>query len=57
MGSITGITGLSRLEYLGPNKWKLFIYMPDVQKYTTYAQLREGTIEECLDAVAKVYLM
>ena len=56
MGSTTGIARLARLEFLGPNKWKFLIYDHEGGKYTTYPQLREGTIEECVDAVAKVYL-
>jgi hypothetical protein len=57
MGSTTGIARLARLEFLGPNKWKFLIYDHESGKYVTYPQLREGTIEECLDAVAKVYLI
>lgn len=55
-GSIRGIGRLARLDYLGPNKWKLLIYKPDINKYGPYSQLAEGSIEECLDAVGDIYL-
>ncbi len=57
MDNVKGIARLARLECLGPNKWKFLIYDPQVQKSTTYPPLQEGAIEECLDAVAKVFLL
>ncbi len=57
MGSVRGIARLARLEYLGPNKWRFLIYKSDIQKYSNYRDLQEGTIEDCLDAAAKVYLI
>jgi hypothetical protein len=56
MGTVRGVARLARLEYLGPNKWRFLIYDYDMNKYTTHQNLREGTIEECLDAAGKVYL-
>ena len=56
MGSVRGIGRLARLDYLGPNKWKFLIYKYDTKKYGPYPRLQEGTIEECLDAAASVYL-
>ena len=56
MGSVRGIGRLARLEYLGPNKWKFLIYKSDREKYGQCPELLEGTIEECLDAAARVYL-
>ncbi len=56
MGSVRGIGRLARLEYLGPNKWKFLIYKPDKKLYGPYPDFSEGTIEECLDAAAAVYL-
>jgi len=53
---VRGVGKLARLEYLGPNKWKFLIYDGTVKKYVTSHDLQEGTIEECLDAAAKVYL-
>ena len=57
MGSVRGIGRLARLEYLGPDKWKFLIFKPDKKQYGPYHELREGTIEQCLDAAAKVYLV
>lgn len=57
MGTVRGIGRLARLEYLGPNKWKFLIYKYDTEKYAPYSDLHEGTIEECLDAAARVYLI
>ena len=57
MGSVRGIGRLARLEYLGPNKWKFLIYKPDKKKYGPYYEFHEGTVEECLDAAARVYLI
>ena len=56
MGHVRGIGRLARLDYLGPNKWKFLIYKPDKRKYGPYPDLSEGTIEQCLDAAAEVYL-
>lgn len=57
MGSVRGVGRLARLEYLGPNKWKLLIYKHETEKYAPYSDLQEGSIEECMDAVARVFLM
>lgn len=57
MGSVRGIGRLARLEYLGPNKWKLLIYKSETNKYAPYSDLQEGSIEECMDAIARVFLL
>lgn len=57
MGSVRGIGRLARLEYLGPNKWKFLIYKYETEKYAPYVDLQEGTIEDCVDAAARVYLI
>jgi hypothetical protein len=57
MGEVRGIGRLARPEYLGPNKWKFLIYKPETEKYGPYGDLAEGTIEDCLDAAARVYLV
>lgn len=57
IGSVKGIGKLARLEFQGPNKWKFFIYSYENQRYESYKPLREGTIEECLDAAAEVFLL
>ena len=54
--SVRGVGRLARLEFVGPNKWKVLIYDYDIQKYTSQGDLREDTIEECLDAAARVYV-
>ncbi len=56
MGTVRGVARLARLDYLGPNKWKFLIYKSDKKVYGPYGALQEGTIEECLDAAADVYL-
>lgn len=56
MGEVRGAARLARLEYLGPNKWKFLIFNYQTEKYTPYPQLKEGSIEECLDAAARVFL-
>lgn len=56
MGSTTGIARLARLEFVAGDGWRFLIYDHDSANYTTYQQLPEGTIEECLDAVASVHL-
>ena len=56
MGSVRGVGRLARLEYLGPDKWKFLIFKPDKKLYGPYPDLKEGTIEQCLDAAARVYL-
>ena len=39
-------------------KKEIFIFSKsDVKKYGSHPNLQEGTIEECLDAVAKIYLV
>jgi len=57
MGEVRGVGRLARLEYLGPNKWKFLIYKYETEKYGPYPDLQEGTIEDCLDAAARVYLL
>jgi hypothetical protein len=57
MGEVRGVGRLARLEYLGLNKWKFLIYKYETEKYGPYPDLVEGTIEDCLDAAARVYLM
>ena len=54
--TVRGVGRLARLDYLGPDKWKLLIYKPDINKYGPYSHLDEGTIEQCLDAVGDIYL-
>ena len=56
MGSVRGVGKLARLEYQGPDKWKFFIYSYEAHRYETYRELREGTVEECMAAVGKVYM-
>jgi len=56
MGTVRGIARLARLDYLGPNKWKFLIYKSDKKVFGPYRAFQEGTIEECLDAAADVYL-
>ena len=56
MGSVKGIGKVARLEYMGPNKWKFLIYRSDTKKYGPYREFSEGTIEQCLDVVAKAFL-
>ena len=55
MGSVQGVGKLARLEYQGPDKWKFFMYSYENQRYETYHELRQGTVEECLAAVGKLY--
>ena len=57
MGEVRGFGRLARLEYLGPNKWKFLIYKYETEKYAPYRELQEGSIEQCLDAAAQVYLV
>ena len=57
MGTVRGIGRLARLDYMGPNKWKFLIYKYEKQKYAPYPEFSEGTVEECLDAAARVYLV
>ena len=56
MGSVKAVGKMARLEFQGPNKWKFFIYNHDKQRFESYKNLREGTVEQCLDAAAKVFL-
>ena len=53
---VRGVGKLARLEFLGPNKWKFLIYDSVTKKYVSYPNFEEGTIEECLDAAARVFL-
>lgn len=55
MGSVRGVGKLARLEYLGPDKWKFFKYNYDATRYETHRDLRQGTVEECMAAVGKLY--
>ena len=48
---------LARLDYVSPNKWKFLIYKSDIQKYGAHPDFKEGTIEQCLDAAAQIYLV
>jgi len=56
MGSVKGVAKVARLEYLGPSKWKFLHYKHDTKTYAPSRELRQGTIEECLDAAAKIFL-
>lgn len=56
MGEVRGVGKMARLEYLGPNKWKFLIYKHETDKYAPYPNLKEGNVEECLDAAARVFL-
>ena len=55
VGNVRGVGKMARLEYLGPNKWRLLIYKSDVNKYGPHPNFSEGTIEECLDAAAGIF--
>ena len=55
MGNVRGVAKLARLEFLGPNKWKLLIYQSEIQKYGPPKSRSEGTVVECLDAVAQAF--
>ena len=57
MGSVKTVGKLARLVFQGPNKWKFFIYNYDNNRYESYKDLREGTIEDCLDLAAKVFIV
>lgn len=57
MDTVRGVGRLARLEYLGPNKWKFLIYKSDVNTYAPFHEFHGGPIEDCLDAVARVYLV
>ncbi len=39
MGNVKGVGRLARLEYLGPNKWKLLIYKFDSRRKRLYPDL------------------
>ena len=56
MGSVKGVGRLGRLEYLGPNKWKLLIYKFDAKKYGPHPRFNEGTLEACVDAAADIFI-
>lgn len=53
--TVRGVGKIGRLEYLGPNKWKLLIYKHDANKYGPHPTFQGGTIEECIDAIAGVF--
>ena len=55
MGTVRGVAKLARMEFLGPDKWKLLIYKSEIQKYGPHKTRSEGTVEECLDAVAQSF--
>lgn len=57
MGSVLGIGRLARLDYLGPNKWRFLIYKHDIKKYGQFPHFDKGTVEECLDEAASIYLV
>ena len=50
--TVRGIGKVARLEFLGPNKWKLLIFKV---KYGPHPNFTEGTVEECLDATVDVF--
>ena len=54
-GSAQGVGKLARMEYLGPDKWKFFMYNYEAHRFETYRELREGTVEECMEAVGKLF--
>ena len=56
MGSVKGVGRLARLEYIGPNKWKLRIFKFDTKKYAPHPRFNEGTLEACVDAAADIYI-
>ena len=53
--TVRGVGKVARLEFLGPNKWKLLIYKLDVNKYGPHPRFNEGTVEQCLDATAEIF--
>jgi hypothetical protein len=53
--TVRGIGKLARLEFMGPNKWKLLIYRHDSNKYAPHPHFTDGTVEQCLDAVAEMF--
>lgn len=56
MGTVKGVGRLARLEYLGPNKWKLLIYKFDANRYGPHPTFNEGSITACVDAAADIYI-
>lgn len=56
IGNVRGVGRLARLEYLGPNKWKLLIFKYDSNKYGSHPRFTEGTLEACVDAAAEIYI-
>ena len=57
MGNVKGVGRIARLEFLGPNKWKLLIYKYDSKKYGPHPRFNEGTLEACVDAAAEVFII
>ena len=53
--TLRGVGKVARLEFQGPNKWKLLIYKIDTNKYGPHPNFTVGTVEQCLDATAGVF--
>lgn len=53
--TVRGVGKVARLEFLGPNIWKLLIYKVDINKYGPHPNFNEGTVEQCLDATADIF--
>ena len=53
--TVRGIGKVARLEFVGPNIWKLLIYKVDINKYGPHPNFNEGTVEQCLDATADIF--
>tara|TARA_B110000116_G_C16409159_1_gene391001 strand:+ start:252 stop:596 length:345 start_codon:yes stop_codon:yes gene_type:complete len=53
--TVRGVGKVARLEFMGPNKWKLLIYKVAVKKYGPHPNFKGGTVEQCLDATADVF--
>ena len=53
--SLKGVAKIGRLEFLGPNLWRPLIFKSDTNKYGPHSAVSEGTIEECLAGVVKVF--
>ena len=53
--SLKGVAKIGRLEFLGSNLWRPLIFKSDTNKYGPHSAVSEGTIEECLAGVVKVF--
>ena len=53
--TVRGVGKAARLEFLGPNKWRLLIYKSNTNKYGPHPNFKEGTVEECLDAAVEFF--